>query len=182
MPFGPGARLGPYHILAAIGSGGMGEVYRGVDTRLGRTVAVKILTAALTRDLEARERFRREARAASSLSHPHICTLFDVGHQDSVDYLVMEYVDGETLAARLARGPLPIDMCLFLVPRRSRTDEKWKMAKTACVTVGELPMRLIQRKVTVPRRRTRLAPACIGQRSRPSRGGPSSRRRSHPTA
>ena len=92
MPLGPGAKLGPYEILAAIGAGGMGEVYRAKDTRLDRTVAVKVLPEHLATNPELRERFEREARAVSSLNHPHICTLFDVGHQDGIDYLVMEYL------------------------------------------------------------------------------------------
>ena len=104
----PGARLGPYEIGACIGTGGMGEVYRATDTRLDRTVAVKVLRPHVLQRPDARERFDREARAISSLNHPHVCTLHDVGHQDGVDFLVMEHVDGETLAARLRQGPLPL--------------------------------------------------------------------------
>jgi Tol biopolymer transport system component len=99
-----GARLGCYEILSPLGAGGMGEIYRARDTRLDRTVAIKILTTALAADPQLRERFDREARAISSLNHPHICTLFDVGHQDGVDFLVLEYLEGETVAARLARN------------------------------------------------------------------------------
>ena len=99
-----GARLGPYEILSALGEGGMGEVYRARDTRLDRTVAIKVLTTALAADPQLRARFEREARAISSLNHPHICTVFDVGHQDGIDFLVLEYLDGDTLAARLSRG------------------------------------------------------------------------------
>jgi len=105
-------RLGPYEILAAAGSGGMGEVYRAMDTRLDRIVAVKVLLEAVLRDPARRQRLEREARAVSSLSHPNICTLHDVGHQDGVDYLVMEFLEGETLAERLAKGPLPPDQTL----------------------------------------------------------------------
>ena len=112
MALSPGTRLGPYEILAAAGSGGMGEVYRARDTRLDRIVAVKVLLEAVLRDQGRRERLEREARAVSSLSHPNICTLHDVGHQDGVDYLVMEFLDGETLADRLAKGPLPQDQAL----------------------------------------------------------------------
>ena len=112
MPILPGKRLGPYEILSAIGAGGMGEVYRARDTRLDRIVAIKVLPAHLADRAELRERFEREAKAISSLNHPHICTLHDVGHQDGIDYLVMEYVEGETLAARLAKGPLPLDQVL----------------------------------------------------------------------
>ena len=108
MPPAPGARLGPYAIGALLGAGGMGEVYRAHDTRLGRTVALKILPPAIATDPVARDRLAREARAISSLAHPHICTLFDIGHQDGTDYLVMEYLEGETLSERLRRGPLPI--------------------------------------------------------------------------
>ena len=110
----PGARLGPYEILGSIGSGGMGEVYRAQDTRLDRIVAIKVLASHFSSHPEARERFEREARAVSSLNHPHICTLHDVGSQDGIDYLVMEYLDGETLAARLSRGALPFRPALKL--------------------------------------------------------------------
>src|SRR5687767_1803669 len=114
MPLATGARLGPHEIEAPIGAGGMGEVYRARDTRLDRTVAIKVLPAQPAADPELRQRFEREARAISSLSHPHICALFDVGHQDGIDFLVMEYLEGETLAARLARGPLPLNQVLEL--------------------------------------------------------------------
>jgi eukaryotic-like serine/threonine-protein kinase len=100
----PGVRLGAYEIVALVGAGGMGEIYRARDTRLDRTVAIKVLAASLAADEQLRERFDREARAISSLNHPHICTLFDVGHQDGVDFLVLEFLDGTTLADRLARG------------------------------------------------------------------------------
>jgi Tol biopolymer transport system component/predicted Ser/Thr protein kinase len=107
-----GTQLGPYEILSAIGAGGMGEVYRARDTRLNRTVAVKILPDHLSDRAELRERFDREARTVASLNHPHICTLHDIGHQDGTDYLVMEYLEGETLAERLKKGPLPIEQVL----------------------------------------------------------------------
>ena len=97
-------RLGPYEILAPIGAGGMGEVYRARDTRLDRTVAIKILPERFKNDPELQARFQREARAISSLQHPHICSLFDVGQQDAVSFLVMEYIEGETLASRIAKG------------------------------------------------------------------------------
>src|SRR5262245_32445705 len=106
MAIAPGARLGPYEVLALRGSGGMGEVYRARDTRLDRTVAVKVLSLQ-SDNPDRRARFQREARAISSLSHPHICALYDVGQQDGSDFLVMEYLEGETLAERLVRGPLP---------------------------------------------------------------------------
>ena len=107
MPLTPGAKFGPYEILGPLGAGGMGEVYRARDTRLDRTVAIKILPAHAIDRPDLRERFEREARAVSSLNHPHICTLHDVGSQGGVDYLVMEYIEGETLASRLTKGPLP---------------------------------------------------------------------------
>src|ERR1017187_5135838 len=96
----PGTRLGPYEILAPIGAGGMGEVYRARDTRLDRIVAIKVLPSHLADKPELRERFEREARTIASLNHPHICTLFDIGHQDGTNFLVMEYLEGETLAQR----------------------------------------------------------------------------------
>src|SRR5437588_2820397 len=105
MGISVGTRLGPYEILAALGAGGMGEVYRARDTRLGREVAIKVLPEAFARDAERLARFDRETRAVSSLSHPHICILYDVGHQDGIDFLVMEYLEGETLHSRLAKGP-----------------------------------------------------------------------------
>ena len=112
MSLGPGTRIGPYRIESAIGAGGMGEVYRAVDTRLDRAVALKILPPHLAANAGFRERFEREARAISSLTHPNICVLYDVGHQDGTEYLVMEYLEGETLASRLARGPLPREQVL----------------------------------------------------------------------
>jgi Tol biopolymer transport system component/predicted Ser/Thr protein kinase len=103
-----GTQFGPYRVDALVGEGGMGQVYRGVDTRLDRTVAIKVLPSHLSSHPGFRERFEREARTISSLSHPHICTLFDVGRQDGNDFLVMEYLEGETLQHRLSRGPLPV--------------------------------------------------------------------------
>src|SRR5262245_29184103 len=107
MSLAAGTRLGPYEISAPLGAGGMGEVYRARDTRLGREVAVKVLPASLSSNPEIRTRFEREARTVSSLNHPHICTLHDVGREGDVDFLVMELVEGESLAERLARGALP---------------------------------------------------------------------------
>jgi eukaryotic-like serine/threonine-protein kinase len=112
MALTPGTKLGPYEIQSPLGAGGMGEVYRARDTRLDRTVAVKILPSHLSDNPEAKQRFDREARAISSLNHPNICTLYDVGHQEGVDYLVMEFLEGETLADRLMKGPLPLDQVL----------------------------------------------------------------------
>jgi tRNA A-37 threonylcarbamoyl transferase component Bud32 len=112
MALSAGTRLGPNEILASVGAGGMGEVYRAKDTRLDRTVAVKVLPAHLSRSEEVRQRFEREARTISSLSHPHICALYDVGNQDGTEYLVMEFLEGETLTDRLGRGPLPADQVL----------------------------------------------------------------------
>ncbi len=107
-----GRRLGPYEIVSAVGAGGMGEVYRARDTRLERTVAVKVLPQHLSVSAEVRQRFEREAKTISQLSHPHVCALYDVGNQDGVEYLVMEYLEGETLADRLGRGALPTEQTL----------------------------------------------------------------------
>jgi eukaryotic-like serine/threonine-protein kinase len=107
MPLAPGTKLGPYEIVAPLGAGGMGEVYRARDTRLGRDVAIKVLPVHLSSDPLFRERFEREARSISSLNHPRICTLYDVGRENGVDFLVMEYLEGESLAERLQRGPVP---------------------------------------------------------------------------
>ncbi len=112
MALTTGTKLGPYEIQSPLGAGGMGEVYRARDTRLDRTVAVKILPPHLSSNLEAKQRFEREARAISSLNHPNICTLHDVGHQDGTDFLVMEYLEGETLADRLLKGPLSPEQVL----------------------------------------------------------------------
>jgi len=108
MTLTSGTKLGPYEIQSLVGAGGMGEVYRARDTRLDRVVAIKILPQTLAATPETRARFEREARAVSTLNHPHICTLYDVGHQDGTDFLVMEYLEGETLAHRLERGALPV--------------------------------------------------------------------------
>jgi len=112
LPLSAGTKLGPYEILTPIGAGGMGEVYKARDTRLDRTVAVKVLPAALSSSEEIRQRFEREAKTISQLSHAHICALYDVGREGDVEYLVMEYLEGETLSARLARGPLPLEQTI----------------------------------------------------------------------
>jgi eukaryotic-like serine/threonine-protein kinase len=112
MGLATGTKLGPYEIQSPLGAGGMGEVYRARDTRLERTVAIKILPAHLSSDAVQRQRFEREAKTISSLNHPNICTLHDIGHEDGIDYLVMECVEGETLAKRLEKGPLPLEQVL----------------------------------------------------------------------
>src|SRR2546428_12350026 len=114
MPFESGTRLGPYEILAPLGAGGMGEVYRARDTRLDRTVAIKVLTSALAADSESRQRFEHEARAIAALNDPHICTIHDVCRHGDLDYLVLEYLESETLHERLRRSPE--------VPLRSNND------------------------------------------------------------
>src|ERR1700721_608220 len=108
MCLASGTKLGPYEIQAPIGAGGMGEVYHARATRLDRVVAIKVLPHPLSSDPDLKQRFDREARAISSLNHPRICTLHDVGHQDEIDFLVMEYLEGESLAERLKKGPLPL--------------------------------------------------------------------------
>src|SRR5205823_13021454 len=112
MTLAAGGRLGPYEVVSAIGAGGMGEVYRARDTRLDRTVAIKILPAAVASDPSLRERFDREARAVAALNHPHICVLYDIGEEKGTSFLVMEHLEGQTLAERLAKGALPIDQAL----------------------------------------------------------------------
>jgi len=112
MAITPGQRLGPYEVLSAIGAGGMGEVYRARDMRLGRIVAIKVLGGHLSDRPELRERFEREAHAVANLHHPHICVLYDVGREGETDYIVIEYLDGETLADRLTRGRLPLVQAL----------------------------------------------------------------------
>lgn len=112
MALAAGTKLGPYEIQSPLGAGGMGEVYRARDTRLDRTVAIKILPGHFCSDPGLKQRFEREARAISSFSHPNICHLYDVGIQDGTDFLVMEYLEGETLAHRLVKGPLPLTQLL----------------------------------------------------------------------
>ena len=112
MALESGHRLGPYEIVEPLGGGGMGEVYRARDTRLGRDVAIKVLSGELSQDVALRQRFEREARTISRLQHPHVCTIHDVGTHDGVDYLVMEYLEGVTLEERLEGGALPVDAVL----------------------------------------------------------------------
>src|ERR1700688_3524767 len=112
--FGGGRQLGPYRIESLLGAGGMGEVYRATDTRLERTVAIKILRGQGARDSASRERFQREARAASALNHPHICTVYDVGEADGQPYLVMEHLQGQTLRELIRQGPLSLDQIMDL--------------------------------------------------------------------
>ena len=126
-----GSRLGPYSVTAKIGEGGMGEVYQATDTRLGRTVAIKVLPEHLAADSERRHRFEREAKTISSLNHPHICTLYDIGEQNGTSFLVMEHLEGETLGDRLVReGPLPTeDAVRFACEIASALDKahQWKI-------------------------------------------------------
>ncbi len=112
MPLTPGTTLGPYEIEALLGAGGMGEVYKANDTRLHRTVAVKVLPEDVTWNPDLRKRFEREARAVAGLNHPHICTLHDIGSEDGTDFLVMEHLEGESLAQRLSKGTLLLDEAL----------------------------------------------------------------------
>src|SRR6202790_5134646 len=109
MPLAAGTRLGPYEVQSPLGAGGMGEVYRARDTRLDRIVAVKVLAYHLSSSPELKQRMEREARAISALNHPNICHLYDIGSQDGTDYLVMEFLEGETLAERLRKGAMPLN-------------------------------------------------------------------------
>ena len=106
MALAPGTRLGPYAITSPLGAGGMGEVYKATDTRLDRTVAVKVLPEHVAADPELRQRFEREAKALAALSHPHICPVYDVGIQSGIDFLVMEYLEGETMPSDLSPSHL----------------------------------------------------------------------------
>src|ERR1700719_2671492 len=112
MALTTGMKLGPYEIQSPLGAGGMGEVYRALDTRLDRTVAIKVLAPHLSSSPELKQRMEREARAISSLNHPHICQLYDIGSQNSTGYLVMEFLEGETLAERIRKGALPLNETL----------------------------------------------------------------------
>jgi Tol biopolymer transport system component/tRNA A-37 threonylcarbamoyl transferase component Bud32 len=124
MPIATGTKLGPYEILGAVGAGGMGEVYRAKDTRLERTVAIKVLPESLKDKPELQQRLEREAKTISSLSHPNICTLYDIGQQEGVSFLVMEYLEGETLEQRLGRGPLPPEQTLRIAVEIAEALEK----------------------------------------------------------
>jgi len=135
MALKAGMKLGPYEIVAPLGAGGMGEVYRASDTRLERTVAIKVLPEQFSKDTELKQRFEREAKTISSLNHPHICTLYDVGHQDGIDYLVMEYIDGESLAQRLLKGPLSTDQMLKIGVQIADALDK---AHRNCITHRDL--------------------------------------------
>ncbi len=108
MPLQPGTSLGPYEIVSPLGAGGMGEVYKATDTRLDRTVAIKVLPEHVANDPDLKQRFEREARTVAALNHPHICTLYDIGSQDGIDFLVMEYFGGQTLAQRLDKEALSL--------------------------------------------------------------------------
>ena len=112
MPLSIGDKLGPYEIVSQIGAGGMGEVWKARDTRLDRTVAIKVMPKHIAERPELRARFEREARTVSGLNHPNICVLYDIGNQDGVGFMVLEHLEGETLAARIAKGPLPVDQAL----------------------------------------------------------------------
>ncbi len=112
MALARGTRLGPYQIESPLGAGGMGEVYKATDTRLERTVAIKVLPAHVASDPERKQRFEREAKVISGLNHPHICTLYEFDNHEGTDFLVMEYLEGETLADRLGKGALPLDQAL----------------------------------------------------------------------
>ncbi len=112
MPLSAGEKLGPYEILSPLGKGGMGEVYKARDTRLDRTVAIKVLPEHIAQREDLRQRFEREARAVASLNHPHICVLHDIGNQNGIGYMVMEFMEGETLAARISRGAIPLEQAL----------------------------------------------------------------------
>ena len=124
MALHAGTKLGPYEIQAPLGAGGMGEVYKATDTRLNRSVAIKVLPPHFSDNPEMKQRFDREAQTIAALNHPHICTLHDVGRQGDTDFLVMEYLEGETLAARIARGPLPLDEALKVATEIADALEK----------------------------------------------------------
>src|SRR5262245_59154935 len=114
MSLTPGVRIGPYEVVEQIGAGGMGEVYRAHDARLDRSVAIKVLAQQISSHPDAIQRFEREAKTVASLNHPNICSLYDTGDHAGSRYLVMEYLEGETLAQRLEKGPLPLDLALRL--------------------------------------------------------------------
>ena len=120
----PGARLGPFEILEPLGAGGMGEVYKALDTRLERVVAVKLLIRHWAHDTGMRQRFEREAKAIAAINHPNICVLHDIGRHDGADFLIMEHLEGETLAARLDRGPMELEEALLTAVRMADALDK----------------------------------------------------------
>jgi serine/threonine protein kinase len=124
MALTPGTKLGPYEILNPLGAGGMGEVYRAKDTRLDRIVAIKVLPSHLSSDPELKQRMEREAKAISALQHPNICTLYDIGTQDGTQFLVMECLEGQTLAERLVKGALPVEQVLKIGTEIAQALEK----------------------------------------------------------
>ncbi len=139
MPLSPGTTLGPYEIQSQLGAGGMGEVYKATDTRLDRTVAIKVLPEHVAADPDLKQRFEREAKTISSLNHPHICTLYDIGQQDGIDFLVMEYLEGDTLAQRLEKGALPLDQALraYDGPLESASEFCNSAVPAGCHVFGE---------------------------------------------
>jgi serine/threonine protein kinase len=134
MALTSGTKLGPYEIQSPLGAGGMGEVYRAKDTRLDRTVAIKVLASHLSSSPELKQRMEREARTISSLNHPNICTLHDIGSQDGTTYLVMEYVEGETLAERLRKGPLSLKQAFEYGMQICEALEK-RIARALCTAI-----------------------------------------------
>ena len=129
MPISPGARLGSYEVLSLLGAGGMGEVYKARDTRLERTVAIKVLPSHLADKPQLRERFEREARTVASLNHPHICTLYDIGQQDGIHFLVMEHLDGETPAIP-CRAPLQAPKGIIIATIIPETSKPVRAVRT----------------------------------------------------
>ena len=125
MAIASGTKFGPYEIVSPLGAGGMGEVYRARDTRLDRDVAIKVLSGHFVSSPSLKERFEREARTISQLSHPNICALYDIGSQDGNDYLVMECLEGETLDARLMRGPLTLEEVLRYGAATAKRSFTW---------------------------------------------------------
>src|SRR5437773_3325649 len=158
MPLSAGVRLGPYEILDAIGAGGMGEVYRAKDTRLDRIVAIKILPAHLSSDPLRKQRFEREAKTISSLNHPNICVLHDVGQQDGIDYLVMECVEGETLAKRRDFG-------------LAKPDRKSTRLNSSHITTSYAVFCLKKKDLRLPRRSAHRVDGCAGLPVRRPAGG-----------
>ena len=163
MVLGAGARLGPYEIISALGAGGMGEVYRARDTRLDRIVAIKVILGRETASSAMRERFEREARAIGLLSHVNICTLHDIGHHEGTDFLVMEYLEGETLAARLSRQKVRSSPAGNRARHRRRILDRPQTMPLGRPRLRERPCRSTRPSVLPPNWRTpsppRIAPA-----------------------
>ena len=167
MPYVTATRFGPYEIVSPVGVGGMGEVYRARDTRLNRAVALKVLAPSVAVDPDLRARFQREAHAVAALSHPHICAIYDVGEHDGVSFLVMELLEGRTLADQLQLGPLPLIQALTVAEQIADALDE---AHTRGIVHRDLARRPVGRVSLERDRRAECLPALVSRRHRQAAG------------